>query len=152
MTPLLGWVLSYVQLRTMENRTMEYRTMEYMEFLMEYHGVWRSMTESDGERIRVIWDARECRVCRSQGLGEKGVLWHPLLILLPLLLQGRRHDNPAPAPAPVHFEEIAVQYAALPHVCFFFFNIKLIYFNHLDCSSATSTITSTCSSAIWWPC
>ena len=30
----------------------------------------------------------------------------------------RRCDNRAPAPAPVNFEEIAVQYAALPHVCF----------------------------------
>ena len=44
--------------------------------------------------------------------------------------RGRRCDNPAPAPAPVNFEEIAVQYAALPHVCFFlkyfFYNAKVI--------------------------
>ena len=37
----------------------------------------------------------------------------------------------------------------LMYVFFFFFNIKLIYLNHLDCSSATFTMTSTCSSAIF---
>jgi len=33
--------------------------------------------------------------------------------------RGRRGHNPAPALAPMNFEEIAVQYAALPPVCFF---------------------------------
>jgi hypothetical protein len=75
---------------------------------------------------------------------------------LPQLPQrGRvRRSNNRNTPAPLLFEEIAVQHAALPHVCFSFFlsfNIKLIYLNHLDCSSTTSTITTTtttCSSTI----
>ena len=39
--------------------------------------------------------------------------------------RGRRANNPAPAPVPMAFEEIAVQYAALPHVCFFL----IIFYN-----------------------
>ena len=56
----------------MEYRTMEYRTMEYMEFLMECHGVWQRKDQS----------YLKCRVCWSQGLGEKGVPWQAVSLIL----------------------------------------------------------------------